>query len=109
MVTLKGYYRTDKGLVRPHNEDRLCVVPAFNEYQLSAEISIDKGKGLLLAIADGMGGTNAGEVAAEIAIQTVKDSADKIDAILLRPAEIGKGLQSIIYKAHLNIKAAINK
>ncbi len=104
------FYRSDTGQVRSHNEDRLCVVPAYSHDDLRAkEIVLGRGAGILLAIADGMGGTNAGEVAAEIAIDTVRNSARKIDAILLRPKEIGKGLQSIIHKAHLNIRAALNE
>lgn len=109
MLKIRGYYRTDTGKSRPHNEDRLCAVPEFDVYSGAAQITIDKGKGILFAIADGMGGTNAGEVAAEIAIDTVRSSVEKIEAILLRPAEIGKGLESIIYKAHLNIKGALNE
>lgn len=107
MLEIKGYNRTDVGKVRPHNEDRLCVIPAFD--QGAFEISLDKGMAMLFAVADGMGGTNAGEVAAEIAIDTVRNSAEKIESILLRPTEIGKGLESIIYKAHLNIKIALNE
>jgi serine/threonine protein phosphatase PrpC len=108
MLKIRGYHRTDTGKSRPHNEDRLCVVPEFDQDSMHGQITIDKGKGILFAIADGMGGTNAGEVAAEIAIDTVRNSAEKIEAILLRPAEIGKGLESIIYKAHVNIKGALN-
>jgi len=86
------------------------VVPAYGHYDLgTTEIVLGRGKGILLAIADGMGGTNAGEVAAEIAIDTVRNSIEKIDTLLLRPREIGKGLQSIIHKAHLNIRAALNE
>ncbi len=104
------FYRSDTGQVRSHNEDRLCVVPAYDHDDLRAtEVVLGRGKGILLAIADGMGGTNAGEVAAEIAIEAVRNSIEKIDAILLRPKEIGKGLQSIIHKAHLNIRASLNE
>ena len=46
--------RTDVGLVREHNEDSLVVTPP------------------LFAVADGMGGHAAGEVASEIAIQTLQ-------------------------------------
>lgn len=107
MLEIRGYNRTDVGRVRPHNEDRLCVIPAYEKGAF--EIALDRGKGMLFAVADGMGGTNAGEIAAEIAIETVRNSAGKLESILLRPAEIGKGLESIIYKAHLNIKIALNK
>lgn len=49
--------RTDVGLVRDHNEDSLTVTPP------------------IFAVADGMGGHAAGEVASEIAIQTLLEHA----------------------------------
>lgn len=49
--------RTDIGLVRKHNEDSLIVAPP------------------LFAVADGMGGHAAGEVASEIAVNTLAEHA----------------------------------
>lgn len=49
--------RTDVGCVRDHNEDSLIVAPP------------------LFAVADGMGGHAAGEVASEIAVKTLEDMA----------------------------------
>ena len=65
---LKGKIRvvhsTDTGRVRDHNED-------------AASADMDVG---MIALADGMGGYNAGEVAAELAIRTVMNLArDGID------------------------------
>ena len=52
---MKSFYLTDAGKVRDHNEDSLIVLENANhEY--------------LLAVADGMGGHSAGEVASSIAI-----------------------------------------
>ena len=52
---MKSFYLTDTGKVRDHNEDSLIVLEnAKHEY--------------LLAVADGMGGHSAGEVASSIAI-----------------------------------------
>ena len=63
--------RTDVGSIRDHNEDSLLV------------------KAPLFVIADGMGGHAAGEIASELAIQTLdKAQIDKLDADALRHAVI---------------------
>ena len=52
---MKSFYLTDSGKVRDHNEDSVIIVRnRNNEY--------------LMAVADGMGGHSAGEVASSIAI-----------------------------------------
>jgi PPM family protein phosphatase len=50
--------RTDKGRVRDHNEDFVAEAPELG----------------LVVLADGMGGHNAGEVASELAVNTILDS-----------------------------------
>jgi len=52
---MKSFYLTDKGMIRDHNEDSVII------------LKNDSGQ-CLMAIADGMGGHRAGEVASSIAI-----------------------------------------
>ncbi|MDD3453576.1 MAG: Stp1/IreP family PP2C-type Ser/Thr phosphatase [Bacilli bacterium] len=52
------YYLTDTGKVRDHNEDSVVIVENQN-------------KEILMAVADGMGGHNAGEIASSLAISHI--------------------------------------
>ena len=71
---METFYLTDTGIVRDHNEDSVIIVDNNGAY--------------LMAIADGMGGHSAGEVASSIAItylgKRFKESffkMNKVDAI----------------------------
>src|SRR6266702_4521213 len=72
---------TDVGRKREHNEDNMAfVIPKDSQVMAS--------KGALFIVADGMGGHAAGEVASEIAVDTVsneyyKDSNDDVAVSLL--------------------------
>ena len=58
---MQTFYFTDPGKVRSHNEDSVAIVSnERNEF--------------VLAVADGMGGHKAGEVASAIAIEHIKES-----------------------------------
>ena len=63
---LKFAGKSDKGLMRSHNEDAFCLIGG------------GEGEGcrspLLLAVADGMGGHLGGDVASQTAISIVRDS-----------------------------------
>lgn len=65
---MQTFYYTDKGKVRNHNEDSITI------------INNDKNE-FILAIADGMGGHKAGEVASSIAIEYIKESFQKKETI----------------------------
>ncbi len=76
---------TDVGLVRQNNEDTYVVFdveagtrnvppPAMSE-----GIVETGGKGLLVAVADGMGGALAGEVASRMAVDVLCEAAEQLD------------------------------
>lgn len=62
------YYITDTGKVRDHNEDSVLIVE-------------NGSRECLMAVADGMGGHNAGEVASSIAISHIGERFRKLDTI----------------------------
>jgi len=65
---MQTFYLTDPGKVRDHNEDNVTIIKNNkNEY--------------LLAVADGMGGHKAGEVASEIAITCLNESFNNLEAL----------------------------
>ena len=76
-MKIKIVATTDIGKVRDNNEDAYIICPDLSnpEWGNSKTPSyIPLGSfGSLLVVADGMGGTNAGEVASTIAVNTVKD------------------------------------
>lgn len=67
--------RTDVGLVRDHNEDNFVIARDVSlKDWIFNDTPFTPGRlGTLLMVADGMGGTNAGEVASEIAVNAIRE------------------------------------
>lgn len=104
---------TDTGLERENNEDACLYCPDL-EHPSWPQDGMDDYKplshaGSLLVVADGMGGTNAGEVASALAIETVRktftaEAAEKA----LSSAEAADGiLRSTICQADIAINERI--
>ena len=102
--------KTDVGLERTNNEDDFQVSANLDELPMkwvnNQEYILGK-KGALLVVADGMGGMNAGEVASEIAISTVREcfSPENItDDVVMSNSAIEKFMKGVIVKADKRIK-----
>ncbi len=74
-ITVRYYGHTDVGLIREHNEDNFIVADLGANVRglpdggvATASVS---SRGLLLAVCDGMGGAAAGEVASQMAVDTL--------------------------------------
>lgn len=65
---MQTFYFTDPGKVRSHNEDSVTIINNEN-------------RDFVLAIADGMGGHKAGEVASSIAIEHITSSFYKLESM----------------------------
>ena len=68
--------------------------------------------GMLMAVADGMGGMNAGEVASQIAIDTVKAAFNKAslsESVIVTSQSRQKYLETVIKQADKNIKTEARK
>lgn len=102
---------TNVGLVRTNNEDNFIVCPDLKKGEWLIPQSadyMDLGEyGALLVVADGMGGANAGEVASEIAVETIKEtcSPEELEKIVFDDKNIPAHLENAISKANTNIRA----
>ena len=86
--------KSDIGLIRRKNEDAYCVVDFVEAHNA-----------VVLAVADGMGGHRAGDVASKMSIDHVRDSITKepidissFDTIKKRLRNIVKQTNEIVYK-----------
>jgi protein phosphatase len=103
---------THQGLVRSNNEDAWAIAlkelgqawAQMGNYASKA-IALD-GLGAVMAVADGMGGTNAGEVAAQIAIETTIQGIKKLSKVPLFEDEAVSILKKFVYQAHYDMEIA---
>ncbi len=99
---------SDVGLERDHNEDYLMFCPDIsgNDWYMNQKSYIECGHigkaGAILAIADGMGGTNAGEIASQLTCEAIKAKIinDFSPAIAAEHSRINKFLSDCIISAH---------
>lgn len=83
---MKAIFKTDQGMIRPHNED-------------SGGVFFNSAGNCLAIVADGMGGHNAGEVASGMAVEKLVETWEKTTEFL-KPEEAEKWLMENV--AHVN-------
>lgn len=111
-ITLRIAGKTDVGLLRSNNEDNFQLAQDLTSSEMNwvSNTPFHLGnKGCLLVVADGMGGMNAGEVASQIAIDTIREyfQPEKItDDVLKTRFSIEKYMKTAIKQADRNIKNA---
>ena len=74
-IEVRYFGRTDVGLVREHNEDNFLVADLEADIRNGSEprAALVPPEGLVFAVCDGMGGAAAGEVASQMAVDTVHE------------------------------------
>ena len=82
-IQIEVFGKTDVGLVREHNEDNFLVADvtaAVRSSELADPMPVPLGdKGAVLLVCDGMGGAAAGEVASQMAVDSIYDALAAAD------------------------------
>lgn len=96
---------TDKGLIRDNNEDAFTIgIHAFKqEKDIDGGMFSQTSDGEIFVVADGMGGAEAGEIAAQIAIDSIQNEFLGMDFLPQDEDERCIFLRNSIYQAHQNI------
>lgn len=99
-LTIEVWSQTDTGKIRDHNEDCYWLSEDLDkqesQVQMGSPLLLGK-MGSILAVADGMGGTNAGEVASELAVREVNQSFKQVHEL---PEDPHQFLKEVIMRAH---------
>lgn len=106
-LTLEVVAKTSVGMVREANEDNFIVTAncLLKDWVVPQQPYTNSNCGSVLVVADGMGGTNAGEVASKIAIDSVRDYISGIATDKISEGNLKQILVNSIITANKNIVA----
>src|SRR3954467_6548310 len=83
-ISIEVFGKTDVGLIREHNEDNFLVADVtagLRSNDGKAPLKVKLGaKGALLLVCDGMGGAAAGEVASQMAVDSIYEALTSSEA-----------------------------
>jgi serine/threonine protein phosphatase PrpC len=85
---MSAYGRTDVGLHRTNNEDGFVIRDLTREATLDPAHVVEYpvgARGILVAVCDGMGGQNAGEVASSLALEALETEMERLSDACPRP------------------------
>jgi protein phosphatase len=109
-MKLTFHGNSNVGKQRVINEDSFLILcDSENNWREvdTLEVDITNSKGVVFAVADGMGGSNAGEVASALAVRIVKDRFISTNSVPNSIGEIEKLLESIVYEGHDRINKEV--
>jgi protein phosphatase len=97
--------KTHKGLVREGNEDNFIVTENISnpDWILPKEDYTNPPQGSLLAVADGMGGLNAGEVASKAAVEAIRNYFSKLATATGSETKVLSLMKNAILQAHRTV------
>lgn len=103
-LTLEVIAKTDAGMVREANEDNFLVTPdrTSPDWILPRGEYTNSDGGTVMVVADGMGGLNAGEVASNIAVDSIRTHISKA-GVIKDDAALSVLMREAIQKANMNI------
>jgi serine/threonine protein phosphatase PrpC len=94
---------THRGAVRPHNEDTIAVAGWLCAVDdgVPMELVVDSGDGVLLAVADGLGGHPEGERASMLALRTLtagRDALSSTEGLLAAVRDVDRALYAEMHE-----------
>jgi serine/threonine protein phosphatase PrpC len=88
-IRITAFGKTDVGLIREHNEDNLLIADISRgdrQMELKDVVTMELGpKGALFLVCDGMGGAAAGEVASQMAVESIAGTLEAAEPLTRDP------------------------